>query len=205
LPKRTKEEALETRQQILYAGLEIFSSKGFAVATLEEIAAQAGVTRGAVYWHFDGKAGLYSALVEEIQSRSSSVVLSAVAEGNSFTEVLQLVFIRLLVAVEEDKEFRSIIELGLQQTAGIQELEDVRQTQLQSGRALLSGIASAIQQAADDGEIRSDLDPAEIVRGFLALQNGLIYQWLADPDEFSLSQIGPSIFQIYLQGILPLS
>ena len=53
--KRTKEESERTREELLNSAVQIFSEKGVARATLNEIARGAGVTRGAVYWHFQNK------------------------------------------------------------------------------------------------------------------------------------------------------
>ena len=62
--RRTKEEAAATRRQILAAALDLFSEKGYAATTLSEIAGAAGVTRGAIYHHFDNKTALYQTLLE---------------------------------------------------------------------------------------------------------------------------------------------
>ncbi len=63
--RRTKAEAEETRRGILSAAERLFEAKGLAATSLEEIAAEAGVTRGAVYWHFTNKADLVIALLAD--------------------------------------------------------------------------------------------------------------------------------------------
>ena len=61
--RRTKEEAEQTRQDLLDAALTVFSQKGYTATRLEDVARAAGVTRGAIYHHFGSKAELYSALI----------------------------------------------------------------------------------------------------------------------------------------------
>ncbi|HWO64231.1 MAG TPA: helix-turn-helix domain-containing protein [Umezawaea sp.] len=58
------EQQRRTHEQLLEAGREVFLRRGFLAATVEEIAADAGYTRGAVYKHFDGKEGLWLAIVD---------------------------------------------------------------------------------------------------------------------------------------------
>src|SRR3546814_1649852 len=58
--RRTKEEALETRESILDAAERIFFERGVSRTTLDQIARAASVTRGAVYWHFQNKSDLRS-------------------------------------------------------------------------------------------------------------------------------------------------
>ena len=50
--RRTKSEAEQTRNSILDAALTLFDEQGYTQTTLSSIARQAGVTRGAIYWHF---------------------------------------------------------------------------------------------------------------------------------------------------------
>lgn len=64
--RRTKAQALDTRATILFAAEAVFYSHGVARATLDEIANTAGVTRGAVYGHFQNKEAVFEAIFEEI-------------------------------------------------------------------------------------------------------------------------------------------
>jgi TetR/AcrR family acrAB operon transcriptional repressor len=64
--RKTKAETEETRRQILDAARRIFAERGVSRTTLEQIAAAAGLTRGAIYWHFSNKAELFIALRDDI-------------------------------------------------------------------------------------------------------------------------------------------
>ncbi|MDV7394715.1 TetR family transcriptional regulator, partial [Arthrospira platensis SPKY1] len=61
--RKTKEEAWETRQRILDAAEQVFQRQGVSRTSLSHIAAEAGVTRGAIYWHFKNKVDLYDAMI----------------------------------------------------------------------------------------------------------------------------------------------
>jgi AcrR family transcriptional regulator len=60
------EQQARTRRRLLDEGCRIFTERGFTAATVEEITAAVGVTRGALYKHFDGKEGLFLALAAEL-------------------------------------------------------------------------------------------------------------------------------------------
>ena len=64
--RKTKAEALQTRQDLLLSALNVFYQHGVARASLNEIARNAGVTRGALYWHFKNKEDLFDALFQLI-------------------------------------------------------------------------------------------------------------------------------------------
>ena len=72
--RRTKEEAEQTRQDLLDAALTVFSQKGYTATRLEDVARTAGVTRGAIYHHFGSKADLYGALIEEANKVGLSLI-----------------------------------------------------------------------------------------------------------------------------------
>jgi TetR/AcrR family acrAB operon transcriptional repressor len=67
MARRTKEDAEQTRETILDAATTLFFRRGVARASLEEVARMAGVTRGAVYWHFRDKLDLFAAIEERLR------------------------------------------------------------------------------------------------------------------------------------------
>ena len=60
-PSRHEQVREERRQQILEAALKVFSQKGFHAANVSDVAAQAGVSQGTIYWYFDSKDDLFMA------------------------------------------------------------------------------------------------------------------------------------------------
>lgn len=69
MPKRTHEDAMQTKQSILDAALEVFSRYGYEKSSLSDVAREAKVTRGAIYWHFEDKSELLCELCKSIASR----------------------------------------------------------------------------------------------------------------------------------------
>src|SRR5947199_10322715 len=68
LDRRTRAaraEGLETRDELLSAALRVFARRGYREAGVDEIAAEAGYSKGALYWHFSGKEELLTALLDE--------------------------------------------------------------------------------------------------------------------------------------------
>jgi AcrR family transcriptional regulator len=70
--KRTRAEQGEaTRAALIATARRLFAERGFAGVAAEEIVQAAGVTRGALYHHFDGKPGLFRAVLEQVESEVS--------------------------------------------------------------------------------------------------------------------------------------
>ena len=72
-----KSKPLPRAQRLLDAAERVFRERGVAHASLAEVAAAAGVTRGAVYWHFRDKADLFEALCERVQLPMEAMLASA--------------------------------------------------------------------------------------------------------------------------------
>ena len=64
--RKTKENAELTRQCLIEAARQVFLERGRRRTTMEHVAAQAGVTRGAIYWHFNNKIDLFQAMREQV-------------------------------------------------------------------------------------------------------------------------------------------
>lgn len=80
MARRTKEEAMATRRSIQRAALTLFSSRGVAETTLAEVARTAGVTRGAIYWHFANKDALLRSLRDETGRPYEQLALEGMKE-----------------------------------------------------------------------------------------------------------------------------
>lgn len=88
MARKCKEDAEKTRQAVIEAALDVFSEKGYAKATFDEIAARAGFTKGAVYWYFRNKADLVAALIVEYMERKRIEISEEIPLGDSLDDLL---------------------------------------------------------------------------------------------------------------------
>jgi TetR/AcrR family acrAB operon transcriptional repressor len=200
--RRTKEEAAQTRQDLLEAALTSFSQQGYAAARLEDIAEAAGVTRGAIYHHFGSKAELFQALVEDASALGSNVVQNAIAEGGTFVEITRRVLVRTMHLLEDNRRFREIMALTLFKTGGSPELDAFAQQRYEQARTQVEQIAGFFRAGIEQGALRSDLAPDTAARAFLAYQNGLALLWLSNPEAFSIKGEAEDLTGVLLNGIV---
>ncbi|QBD76388.1 TetR family transcriptional regulator [Ktedonosporobacter rubrisoli] len=202
--RKTKEEAALTRESVLQAALRVFSRQGYAASTLEDIAREAGVTRGAIYWHFQGKAELYQTLLAQGSQKPLQLLDEVSSAALSPTEMLRRLFIRLLEDIEEDETFQAITELTLfKSEPGIVDAQGEGLAQKYQGtQAFAQQLAQILHRGIDAGELRADLDIQVTSLAFTALLNGVLLVWLQSAKTFSLKLFAPSLADTYLQGIL---
>jgi TetR/AcrR family acrAB operon transcriptional repressor len=199
--RKSAAEAAETRQAILRAALDEFSRRGYSATTLDGVARVAGVTRGAVYWHFANKAALYEELLRAFGGQSGAIMGAAAAEGGDFITVCRRILARLLTRLAEDKELRAVMELLLSKTEQTAELADVVANQRAAMNELVAQLAGFMQPGIAQGALRADLDPWDVARGFLAYQQGVFHLWLTDPDAFSLRERADALTDLFISGI----
>ncbi len=201
--RRTKEEAEGTRQALLKAALAVFSHQGYAATRLEDIAAEAGVTRGAIYHHFGSKPELYTEMVVEYSKPLMQIVEDALAASGTTTEFLRRIFIDMCGAMEDDAELRAIQEISTTKTEMTPELAEGIYTKLNSIEQQVSSLTEGIAEAIAQGEFRAEHDPEDVARAYFSYLNGYMLLWLLDQSAFSIKARAPQMIDIFLRGLLP--
>jgi len=99
---KRQERSLLTRQTLITAARVIFARDGFEMARLEDIAAEAGKTRGAFYAHFENKEDVFFAIFEEDRDSDQFHLAELLSRASNFDERLEA-FINRLMSVTKDK------------------------------------------------------------------------------------------------------
>ncbi len=175
--RRTKEEAEQTRKTILEASLRVFSTKGYARSRLEDVAKEAGVTRGAIYWHFDNKADLFSSAVIESVSgyrkRLTDILLSPLSPLLKIRTLMK----EWLATLEEDEAYRTLVEMTLTKT----EFDDQTREGVREWFGFVDRVQEAIvdliREGIDTGEIHGGIKPEVAGLALIAYLNGIEETW----------------------------
>ncbi len=176
---RTRPTRDETRGRIFEAAAGVFAEHGVAGATIEQIAAAAGFTRGAFYSNFSGKDELAVAMLEDHLARSQAHnrgLLAAHGDPAAFVQAL-----RADEGREDDPLHRNPllqVELMLY-VARTPELRPALGRHLATMRGLVGEIAASTVAAARPG---LDLDPDRLGMALVAIEDGLRLHRLIDPD-----------------------
>jgi AcrR family transcriptional regulator len=180
---------------VLAAARSSFGSKGYAQTSVDEIAAAARVTKGAVYHHFAGKEALFRAVHAEVESEALGRALTARdPEQSPIDQIVAMVEGYLDAALDE--EIRRITLIDGPALLGLE--PDVPADQ----QAAQAGVRSFIGTAIERGDIMDvDLDVLTQLIGGLALQCGLLIARAGDPDA-TRAALGPAI-DAMLRGLAP--
>lgn len=200
--RRTKEDAEQTRQSIFEAAIVEFSRKGYTAARLENIAAAANVTRGAVYHHYNGgKTELFANIIDKVSENAGKVTQHAIQEGGTFLDIIRRILTHTLDLLANDYHFRAAMSLLIFNSGDSPDLIPLRTTREEQGLVQLEQIVGFFQMALEQSEVRADLDPEVAARAFLAYQNGLVLLYLSSPRAIDIDKHAAGLAEIYVRGI----
>ena len=212
MARRTKEDALATRHKLLDAAEQLFQLQGVSRTSLQDIARRAGATRGAVYWHFKDKADLFNQMMERVTLPLEALFApkAALEEGQTHAQAmtgltplaqLRTATCHALYQIAHDARTRCVIEVATHKVEYVDELQAVRQRHLGVRKVFLKRFAESLDAEAAKQKMVLRM-PAEVAaKGFYALTDGLIQNWLLDQMAFDLVQVGRVTIDIYLRGL----
>ena len=185
--RRSKEDAEQTRCAILDAAEQMFCEQGVSASTLEKISRRAGVTRGALYWHFKDKIDLLRALHKRNEPPQKMLIRKAAQEGHCDPlGLLEQVAEEVLVSFEQDERQQRIFIILNAHSADTE-----GKTCMQEMNAdMFLTLSALIQLAHEQGKLSDDFTPKETAGILMATMNGLLNEWLRSGKCFSLSDLG---------------
>jgi TetR/AcrR family acrAB operon transcriptional repressor len=200
--RRTKENAEVTRTQLLDAAEVVFNEKGVARASLAEIASAAGVTRGAIYWHFKDKADLVHAMLDRVKLPIDEMVdkLSA-NQLDDPLNYLRSTAISVLRLVAQDAQTCRVFDIVNHKCELVADMEIGRERELQRRGECICSIETAISTAREQGLVSAIINPQITAFAWYAYVSGLISCWVLNPGLFSLADEAPSMVDMLLDGL----
>jgi TetR/AcrR family acrAB operon transcriptional repressor len=199
MARKTKEEAGRTRQHIIDAARRTFHQCGVSRTSLEKVAAAAGVTRGAVYWHFADKAELFYAMHESSMAmidRADSFLVSDDAADP--LDVIETSILSFFAQISECDEVRETFEIMSLRCEYVDEFAPVLYEVNKPCADFLAKLEQAYQQALVLGTMRAGLDPQAMALDTLAFATGLINNWLAAQPGEALRENAPQMIRAHI-------
>jgi TetR/AcrR family acrAB operon transcriptional repressor len=145
---------------------------------------------------------LYYALVEERFARAYAGYVEILEQGGTPLQTLRRLMLWSAELVEENAEYRAVLELTLLKTEVTPEMEAGMQQKAQNTAVMVQQIEMLIQRALDAGEVRAAVDARAAALGALALTQGMVSLWLLNPSAFSIKARAPQAVDVYLRGLV---
>lgn len=204
MARRTKEDAQATRQSLLDAAELLFQAQGVSRTSLNDIARNAGTSRGAIYWHFNDKADLFNAMMQRVTLPLEQAFQFHCPETAPVTDALERIrqVIRdALHQIATDARTRRVFEVATQKVEYVDELQAVRVRHLAVRRGFLVQMECGLALAVTAHGVTLPVPLSTAAQGLHALTDGLIQNWLLDTAAFDLVASSEQVIDIYLRGM----
>lgn len=186
--RKTKEEALETRNQLLDAAEIVFHREGYARTTLEAVAEAAKMTRGAIYWHFKNKSDLFNAMCERVRLPMEELVAAGVnASVADPLGHLRKVCVFFLQEASQNIHLRKVFDILLHKCEYVDPADPVYIRQHEAFQRGRERLEKLLTQAVEKGQLAEDLDIRLATIMFHSSIEGILKNWLFLPEHFNLA------------------
>jgi TetR/AcrR family transcriptional regulator, acrAB operon repressor len=200
--RRTKEEAAATREHLLDTAEQVFLAQGVSRASLLDIAAAAGLSRGAIYWHFKDKAELFLAMLDRIRLPCEAASCDLTLQADSdFAQMLRQAVLLPLQRLCADERTRRVFTIIIHRTEYSDEMVSVQKRHLRAIADWTAGTAALLRSARQRQLIRADIDPDLAASGLIALVTGLLSHATLASDPTTLLAAGEQVVAICLVGM----
>ena len=202
MARRTKEEAAITREQLLDAAESVFRRRGIARSSLAEVAAAAGVTRGAVYWHFRDKADLCAAMCERTLLPMETMLSDAsAATHDDPLGALRTLAVTVLTRLAADPRSQAVFEVMQHEAEFGGDMAALTQRKQRERRHCLTHVERVLQQAVTTSQLPRDTDTALAALALHAYIGGIMQNWVLDPAAHDLASSAGVLVDVFINGL----
>jgi AcrR family transcriptional regulator len=175
-----EEKKARTRAQLIDAAATVFARRGFVAASLDEVAEEAGLTKGAVYSNFDSKEDLFEAVIDERFDKPLEHGVEAIENIEGTQQERAMAGARLFIdAVQQERE---LFLLALERRIYVARHPEHTPSLVRRYREQLGRVAEMIDDQSKKWGLRLPLPAAQMAIAVEALSQGMELQRLADPD-----------------------
>jgi len=178
---------------VLRAAIDLFNRKGYDATSIGDVAEELGVTKSAVYHHVPSKEHLLSEALDEALVELEAAVSAATTAGGSADERLRAV-VRQSVRVLVDHQPAVTLLLRVHGNS------DVEKAALERRRRIDARLAALVARAADEGALRSDLDPDLVSRLLFGMVNSLV-EWYRPSGPVDVDQLADAVTALAFEGL----
>ncbi len=200
--RKTKEEAEQTRKDILQAALNMFCEKGYTRTTFDDIAKSIGLTKGAIYWYFRNKPDILKALMLEDFQTKEKFLSTRIPEVKTFSD-LKKYFMTIAEMVDNDANFRKFLFFMFYQMEwSIGLVNAFSDTIAEFRKRPQSIIENVLINAQQNKQISSSIDIPSATSTILAMWNGLLYRKIGKDLEGSTVEAVRYSFDLITDALL---
>ncbi|RUO53448.1 TetR family transcriptional regulator [Pseudidiomarina homiensis] len=200
--RRTKADALTTKHELLDAAERLFSERGVSNTSMMQVAEAAGVTRGAIYHHFENKLDLIYALMERVSLPVDEMrdELRAQLPDEPLRQLRERC-LHIVHQVQHDEHMQALVNILCHKCEYVEDTLPIHLRHLSGRNECIEECVKLVELAQQQNSVSAGLDARTVVIGMFGLIDGLFYNWLLDTKYFDLSETAKHTLDTYLNGL----
>lgn len=201
--RKTKEDAELTRKRILDAARTVFLKRGVSRSTLEHIASEAQVTRGAVYWHFENKTEIFHAIREQVFlpliDSIDDTLSPSVKEIENPLKQIEASLCNTVNELNTNQQMREVYEIMMIKCEYVDEFATVLHQMLNNCACIVEKLEAAYQRAKEQNLLTGNLSPKALAMDTHLFFGGLLHMWVKDADGSRFRNQANELIQSHMQ------
>ncbi len=197
-PRSPRRPPEQKRAEILEAARTCFTERGYHETRIDQIAERADVSKGAIYWYFEGKRELFLELLDRYIDEQAPRIVSAGQGAASASEAVRA----LLHTISESiSQTLPTIELIVEYMAHASRDETLRERFRRGDGLTRSALEPMLERGIQDGEFRK-VDVKQAADVILSVVNGVVLLKVIRP-EVDLEAVWATTMELLLRGLRP--
>ncbi|MGX5913266.1 TetR family transcriptional regulator [Aliidiomarina sp. Khilg15.8] len=198
-----KAESDQTRDKILDAAELEFLESGFSRSTLNGIAKRAGVTRGAIYWHFNDKVALFDAMLERVQLPMETFLCEAVRDNQAPLDALYQLCRESILLLLNNPRTQRVYTILFHRCERVAELRDLISRENHMRETMQRQVEQFLSQAQQTGVVRTNTSAEALAWALKSYIIGIYNLWLQAPADMQLENQVDDLLGLFFDGLRP--
>jgi TetR/AcrR family transcriptional regulator, transcriptional repressor of aconitase len=199
-PKVTLEHKESTKDRILDAAERLFQRGGYHETSMDDIVRESGMSKGAIYGHFESKEVLFRSLHDRSYARTLDSAARLLTDGRSARSKLEELF-DIYFLSKDDELSRDQCRMSLEFSVESLRMPPLRERHEWRDRQLHNLIETIIKGGIEDGDFRRELDTDSTASLVIATIDGLILRWATSDSKIDWRRARDAMVDLVLHGI----
>lgn len=184
------------------AAVDVFFEKGVANATLNDIACQAGVTRGAIYWHFKNKLDVFDALNDRLQLTFADTILADLRNDHPHPLLqLERLCADLLIGLEVNHYKLKVLSILFLKSDYTGEMEPYLRLQNARKKQNIELFSEYFTRAKKHKHLLADVDTHVLSMALVSYITGIVVDYLRDPNSIVMREHAPKFMRLFFRNL----
>jgi AcrR family transcriptional regulator len=201
VPKVSDEYKENKRQELLASAMSCFAEKGYQAATIDDIVAHSGMSKGAVYNYFKSKEEIYLTLRDQATQRNFEKLKREIDNKSSAKEKLAQVFSIYSDIAYMDQSFldRHCVQIEFYMNASRH--EELNERMRENGKVFRGFLIDIVEEGKRTGEFREDVDGYLVAEAFWSFTDGMFLHLLVEKEQYPFKRLYETVGNMILSHI----